>query len=80
MDEWLEKAEFVCRIYKIKRLECILLLHLSSRSFTVYQWLSLEEKSAQIKQALQISFATDKFMSNFWIVICALENLLIYIL
>ena len=61
--EWLEKAELVCALRGITRLEAVLPLRLTGGAFAVYQQLTAEDKadSGKIKFALKTAFAVDAF-------------------
>ena len=61
--EWLEKAELVCALRGITRLEAVLPLRLTGGAFAVYQQLTAEDKadSGKIKLALKTAFAVDAF-------------------
>ena len=63
MIEWLEKAELVCALRGITRLEAVLPLRLTGGAFAVYQQLTAEDKadSGKIKFALKTAFAVDAF-------------------
>ena len=63
--EWLEKAELVCALRGITRLEAVLPLRLTGGAFAVYQQLTAEDKadSGKIKFALKTAFAVDAFMA-----------------
>ena len=61
--EWLDKAELVCALRGITRLEAVLPLRLTGGAFAVYQQLTAEDKAAsgKIKFALKTAFAVDAF-------------------
>ena len=61
--EWLEKAELVCALRGITRLEAVLPLTLTGGAFAVYQQLTADDKadSGKIKFALKTAFAVDAF-------------------
>jgi len=59
--EWVEKAELVCRLSGVKRIECVVPMRLSGGAYAVYQQLSEEKKSdfTCIKTVLYTAFALD---------------------
>lgn len=61
--EWFEKAELVCRLRGVSRLQDVLPLRLTGGAFSVYQQLDDADKgdATKIKSALLTAFAIDKF-------------------
>ena len=63
--EWVEKAELVCRLSKVKNIECVVLMRFSSGTYAVYQQLSEEKRAdfACIKDVLYTEFAFNPVMA-----------------
>ena len=57
--EWVEKAEFVCRLSRVKNIECVVPMRLSDGAYAVYQQLREEKRIdfACIKDILYTAFA-----------------------
>jgi len=57
--EWVEKAELVCQLSGVKRIECVVPMRLTGGAYAVYQQLSDEKRAnfACIKEALYTAFA-----------------------
>ena len=57
--EWVEKAELVCQLSRVKNIECVVPMSLSGGAYAVYQQLSEEKRAdfACIKDILYIAFA-----------------------
>ena len=43
--EWVEKAELVCRLSRVKNIECVVPMCLSGGAYAVYQQLSEEKRT-----------------------------------
>lgn len=61
--EWLEKAERVCRLCKIKDPAMVIPLRLTKGAYAVYQQLGEDPTMEQITQALYGAFGTDPFVA-----------------
>ena len=59
--EWIEKAELVCRLCSVRKIECVVPMRLTGGAFAVYQQLSEDGKRdyGYIKDALLTAFAMD---------------------
>ena len=59
--KWIEKAELICQLSAVKRIECVVPMCLSGRVYVVYQQLSKEKKSdfTCIKNASYTAFTLD---------------------
>lgn len=64
-EEWIQKAELVCSLRGIARLEKVIPLRLTGGAFAVYQQMPDEDKpdAAKIKEALRRAFGIDKFVA-----------------
>ena len=63
VEEWFEKAELVCSLRGISKLETVIPLRLAGGAFAVYQQLPSDDRSDanKIKEALFRAFGTDRF-------------------
>ena len=63
--EWVEKAELVCRLSRVKNIECVVPMRLSGGAYAVYQQLSEEKRAdfACIKDVLYTAFALSPVMA-----------------
>ncbi|CAM1324825.1 Uncharacterised protein r2_g3371 [Pycnogonum litorale] len=61
--DWFDRAELVCRLRGLNRLECVIPLRLAGGAFAVYQQLPTADRGdiARIKEALYAAFAPDSF-------------------
>ena len=61
--EWIEKAKLICQLSAIKRIECVVPMHLSGGAYVVYQQLTKNKKTdfTWIKNTLYMAFALDSF-------------------
>ena len=61
--EWLEKAELICQLNSVKRIESVIPIHLSGGAYAVYQQLSGEKHTdfSYMEKALYMAFTLDPF-------------------
>ena len=73
--EWVKKAELVCRLSRVKNIECVVPMCLLSGTYAVYQKLN-EEKRADftgIKDVLYTAFALNPVMAYKQFAVCCLR-------
>ena len=65
VQEWLDKAELVCKLQKVTELHTVIPLRLTGGAFSVYQQLGEEDKTdfKKVKAALLRAFAVDRFQA-----------------
>ena len=61
--EWFEKAEQVCKLFRIKELSMVIPLRLMKEAHVVYQQLGDDTDLEEIKHALYTAFWTDPFIA-----------------
>ena len=61
--EWVEKAERICKLCKIKEPATVIPLRLTGGAYTVYQQLGDEPDWDEIKHSLYMVFGTDPFVA-----------------
>ena len=63
--EWVEKAELVCQLSRVKNIECVVPMRLLGGMYAVYQQLSEEKRAdfACIKDVLYTAFALNPVMA-----------------
>lgn len=61
--EWIEKAEKICKLCKIKEPATVIPLRLTGGAYAVYQQLGDEPDWDEIKQSLYTAFGTDPFVA-----------------
>ena len=61
--EWFEKAEWVCKLFRIKEPSMMISLRLTKGTYAVYQQLGDDADLEEIKHALYMAFGTDLFIT-----------------
>ena len=61
--EWFEKAEWVCKLFRIKGPSTVIPLKLTKGAYAVYQQLGDDADLEEIKRVLYTTFGTDPFIT-----------------